>query len=225
MDGSRRIIEDPPRLTHFDEPRRLEIVGKVYERYAETLQDDRRHCLARFTFVDVARQVVGVGSVGMRVHLLLLDGGGGDDPLFLQVKQAGPSVYETHFRTSEYPNHGARVVNGKRLVQSATDIFVGWTSFDGMDFYVRQFRDMKVIPDAGLIAPVLGEFATACGAVLARSHARTGDPVAIGAYIGKGRRFDEAMSAFANGYADQTERDHAQLVRAIADGIVPAEEE
>src|SRR5262249_61144303 len=94
-----------------------------------------------------------------------------------------------------------------------------------MDFYVRQFRDMKVIPDAGLIAPVLGEFATACGAVLARSHARTGDPVAIGAYIGKGRRFDEAMRAFANGYADQTERDHAQLVRAIADGIVPAEEE
>jgi uncharacterized protein (DUF2252 family) len=225
VDGQRRIIEEPPRLTHFDDPRRLEVVRKVYARYTDTLQDDRRHCLARFTYVDVARQVVGVGSVGMRVHLLLLDGGGGDDPLFLQVKQAGPSVYETHFRASEYPNHGARVVNGKRLIQSATDIFVGWTTFDGMDFYVRQFRDMKVVPDATRIAPVLGEFATACGAVLARSHARTGDPVAIASYIGKGGRFDEAMGVFAPAYADQTERDHAQLAAAIADGSVPAQSE
>ena len=224
VDGGVRIIEEPPRLTHFDDPTRLEIVRKVYERYTETLQDDRRHCLARFTYVDAARQVVGVGSVGMRVHLLLLEGGGGDDPLFLQVKQAGPSVYETHFRASEYPNHGARVVNGKRLIQSATDIFVGWTSMDGMDFFVRQFRDMKVVPDAALIAPVLREFATACGAVLARAHARTGDPVAIASYIGKGRRFDDALGDFAHGYADQTERDHAQLVGAIADGTVPAED-
>ena len=223
VDGRRRIIEEPPRLTHLDHPRRIEAVRKVYERYTDTLQDDRRLCLARFTYVDVARQVVGVGSVGMRVHLLLLDGGGGDDPLFLQIKQAGPSVYETHFRASEYPNHGARVVNGKRLIQSATDIFVGWTSFEGMDFYVRQFRDMKVVPDATRIAPVLGEFATACGAVLARAHARTGDPVAIASYIGKGKRFDDSIGRFARGYADQTERDHAQLVSAIADGAVPAE--
>ena len=223
VDGRRRIIEEPPRLTHVDDPRRIEAVRRVYERYTDTLQDDRRHCLARFTYVDVARQVVGVGSVGMRVHLLLLDGGRGDDPLFLQIKQAGPSVYETHFRASEYPNHGARVVNGKRLIQSATDIFVGWTSLDGIDFYVRQFRDMKVIPDATRIAPVLGEFATACGAVLARAHARTGDPVAIASYIGKGKRFDESIGRFARGYADQTERDHAQLVSAIADGAVPAE--
>src|SRR5262249_30880271 len=179
VDGRRRIIEEPPRLTHFDDPRRLEVVRKVYEKYTDTLQDDRRHCLARFTYVDTARQVVGVGSVGMLVHLVLLDGGGGDDPLFLQVKQAGRSVYETHFRVSEYLNHGARVVNGKRLIQSATDIFVGWTSFDGKDFYVRQFRDMKVVPDAARIAPVLGEFATACGAVLARAHARTGSSRSI----------------------------------------------
>ena len=224
VDGGVRIVEEPPRLTHFDDPTRLETVRKVYDRYTETLQDDRRHCLARFTYVDAARQVVGVGSVGMRVHLLLLDGGGGDDPLFLQVKQAGRSAYETHFRASEYPNHGARVVNGKRLIQSATDIFVGWTSMEGMDFYVRQFRDMKVVPDATRIAPVLGEFATACGAVLARAHARTGDPVAIASYIGKGRRFDDTMVGFARKYADQTERDHAQLVAAIADGTVPAEE-
>ena len=224
VDDGVRIIEEPPRLTHFDDPARLETVRKVYETYTETLQDDRRHCLARFTYVDAARQVVGVGSVGMRVHLVLLDGGGGDDPLFLQVKQAGPSVYETHYRASDYPNHGARVVNGKRLIQSATDIFVGWTSMDGMDFYVRQFRDMKVVPDAALIAPVLGEFATACGAVLARAHARTGDPVAIASYIGKGRRFDDVMAGFARAYADQTERDHAELVTAIADGTVPAED-
>jgi Uncharacterized protein conserved in bacteria (DUF2252) len=100
---------------------------------------------------------------------------------------------------------------------------VGWTSFDGMDFYVRQFRDMKVVPDVTRIAPVLGEFATACGEVLARAHARTGDPVAIASYIGKGKRFDEAIGGFARAYADQTERDHAQLVTAIADGAVPAE--
>ena len=221
--GRRRIIEEPPRLTHFDDPRRLEIVREVYERYAETLQDDRRHLLENFTFVDTARQVVGVGSVGMRVHLLLLDGPGEDEPLFLQVKQAGPSVYEAHLGPSRYDNHGARVVNGKRLIQSATDILVGWTSFDEMDFYVRQFRDMKVIPDAERIAPVLEEFATACGEVLARAHARTGDPVAIASYIGKGKRFDEAIAGFARAYADQTEHDHAQLVAAIADGVVPAE--
>jgi uncharacterized protein (DUF2252 family) len=223
VDGRRRIMEQPTRLTHFDDPRRLDIVRKVYDRYAETLQDDRRHCLANFAYVDTARQVVGVGSVGLRVHLLLLDGGDDDDPLFLQVKQAVPSVYEAHLGPSGYANHGARVVNGKRLIQSATDIFVGWTSFDDMDFYVRQFRDMKVVPDAERIAPVLGEFATACGEVLARAHARTGDPVAIASYIGKGKRFDDAITEFARRYADQTERDHAQLVTAIADGSVPAE--
>jgi uncharacterized protein (DUF2252 family) len=221
--GRRRINEEPPRLTHFDDPRRLEIVREVYDRYAESLQDDRRHCLAGFTYVDNARQVVGVGSVGLLVHLLLLDGGGGDDPLFLQVKQAVPSVYEAHLGASRYDNHGARVVNGKRLIQSATDIFVGWTSFEGMDFYVRQFRDMKVIPDATRIAPVLGELATACGEVLARAHARTGDPVAIASYIGKGKRFDDAIGVFARAYADQTERDHDQLVTAIANGSVPAD--
>ena len=223
VDGQRRIAENPPKLTHFDDPRRLEIVHKVFEAYAETLQDDREHCLANFSYVDTARQVVGVGSVGMRVHLLLLEGRGGGDPLFLQVKQAGPSVYEQHLQPSAYANHGARVVNGKRLIQSATDIFVGWTSFEGLDFYVRQFRDMKIIPDSERVAPGLVEFATACGEVLARAHARTGDPVAIAAYIGKGRRFDESLTAFARTYADQTELDHAELVRAIASGAIPAD--
>jgi uncharacterized protein (DUF2252 family) len=223
VDGRRRLIEDPPKLTHFDDPRRLEIVHEVFHKYSATLQDDRRHCLTNFAYVDTCRQVVGVGSVGMRVHLLLLEGRGGGDPLFLQVKQAGPSVYEAHLRRSRYRNHGARVVNGKRLIQSATDIFVGWTSFEGMDFYVRQLRDMKVIPDSERIAPGLVKFATACGLVLAKAHARTGDPAAIAGYIGKGARFDEAIGAFARHYADQNERDHAQLVDAIRRGVISAE--
>ncbi|MGZ4690673.1 MAG: DUF2252 domain-containing protein [Acidimicrobiia bacterium] len=223
VDGQRRLIEDPPKLTHFDDPRRLEIVHEVFRKYTSTLQDDRRHCLANFAYVDTARQVVGVGSVGMRVHLLLLEGRGGGDPLFLQVKQAGPSVYESHLRKSRFRNHGARVVNGKRVIQSATDIFVGWTSFEGMDFYVRQFRDMKVIPDSERIAPGLVTFSTACGKVLARSHARTGDPAEIAAYIGKGAKFDEAIGTFARRYADQNERDHAQLRDAIKRGVLSAE--
>jgi uncharacterized protein (DUF2252 family) len=223
VDGRRTIVEDPPRITHLDDPRRLDAVQRVFERYAATLQDDRRQCLRAFSYVDTARQVVGVGSVGLRVHLLLLDGPGGDDPLFLQVKQAVPSVYERHLRRSRHRNHGSRVVHGKRLIQSATDMFVGWTSFEDVDFYVRQFRDIKIVPDGDRIGPVLAEFAGACGTVLARSHARTGDPVAIAAYIGRSARFDEAIGAFARAYADRTERDHEQLARAVADGAVDAE--
>jgi Uncharacterized protein conserved in bacteria (DUF2252) len=156
----------------------------------------------------------------MLVYLVLLEGRGGNDPLFLQVKQAGPSVYEAYLRKSRYRNHGARVVNGKRLIQSATDMFVGWTTLDGMDFYVRQFRDVKIIPDSERVAPGLVEFATACGEVLARAHARTGDPVAITSYIGRGAAFDDAMGEFARRYADQNERDHDQLVAAIKSGSV-----
>jgi hypothetical protein len=170
--------------------------------------------------VDVVRQVVGVGSVGMRVYLVLLEGRTGADPLFLQVKQAGPAVYEEHVRPSRHDNHGARVINGKRLIQSATDMFVGWGSLHGRDYYVRQFRDMKIIPSTELIAPRLAEFATACGETLARAHARSGDPVAIDRYIGKGPKFAAELGRFARQYADQNERDHAQLVRAIADGVV-----
>ncbi|HYY18027.1 MAG TPA: DUF2252 family protein, partial [Streptosporangiaceae bacterium] len=166
------------------------------------------------------RQVVGVGSVGMRVYLVLLEGRNGADPLFLQAKQAAASVYEAHAEPSGLGHHGARVANGKRLVQSATDIFVAWGSLHGRDYYVRQFRDMKIIPTTDLIAPRLVEFATACGATLAKAHARTGDPVAIDAYIGKGRAFAAAIERFAGLYADQNERDHAQLVSAIAAGTV-----
>jgi hypothetical protein len=215
--GHLRITEDPPIRQHRGDG----LAEELFAAYHDSLPDDRRHLLDRFALVDTVRQVVGVGSVGMRVHLVLLEGRDGTDPLFLQIKQAGSSVYEPCCGPSGYDNHGRRVVEGKRLVQSATDIFVGWTAGRGHDYYVRQFRDMKIIADGELISPRLGEFATACGKVLARSHARTGDPVAIAAYIGKGRAFDEAMGEFAHAYADQTERDHRQLVDAIASGLLP----
>jgi hypothetical protein len=155
---------------------------------------------------------------------VLLEGRDGADPLFLQIKQAGPSVYEEHLGPSCFETAGERVAVGKRLIQSATDIFVGWTiAADGTAYYVRQFRDMKVIPDGAVVAPRLAEFGEACGAVLARAHARTGDATAIAAYIGKGRRFDDALLEFAIGYADQTEADHRRLVDAVEHGEIAAQ--
>lgn len=217
--GRLRITEDPPVRVHLqlDE---LALEDAVFAAYRSSLPEYRRHLLDRFSFVDAVRQVVGVGSVGMRVFLVLLTGRDGADPLFLQIKQSGPSVYEAHYGESRHANHGERVVVGKRLIQSATDIFAGFTSVEGNDFYVRQFRDMKVIPRGELIAPRLTEFATACGRVLARAHARTGDAIAIAAYIGKGRRFDEALGEFAASYASQTARDHRQLSDAVASGVI-----
>jgi uncharacterized protein (DUF2252 family) len=214
-----QITEDPPLRVRLSGDE-LALEDAVFTAYRNSLPEYRRHLLDRFSFVDAARQVVGVGSVGMRVFLVLLTGRDGTDPLFLQIKQAGPSVYEAHCGDSRHANHGERVVVGKRLIQSATDIFVGFTSVGGDDFYVRQFRDMKVIPSADLVAPRLAEFATASGRVLARAHARTGDPIAIDAYIGKGRRFDEALGEFAARYAQQTARDHQQLADAVATGAV-----
>ena len=212
-----RIRENPPVLTHVDDPRRFEIVHEVFDRYRDSLQDDRKVCLDRFTYTDAARQVVGVGSVGMLVHLVLLTGPR-DEPLFLQVKQAGPSVYEKHLGRSQYANHAARVINGKRLIQSATDMFAGWTSYQRAHFYVRQFRDMKVIPDTHLIKDVLASFARACGEALAKAHARSGDPEAIDAYLGRNDTFTEAMQRFARTYADRNEADHADLGAAVAGG-------
>jgi len=218
--GRPRITEDPPLRVTISDDEQADLVNELLGGYRLTLQEDRRTLFDRFTEVDVVRQVVGVGSVGMRVYLVLLEGRSGADPLFLQVKQAGPSVYEAYTQPSRHDHHGARVISGKRLVQSATDIFVGWGSLHGNDYYVRQFRDMKIIPSTDLIAPRLAEFATACGGTLARAHARTGDPVAIDGYIGKGHAFTDAIVRFAREYADQNERDHAQLVRAIAAGTV-----
>ncbi len=222
-DGRPRITVDPPIRVTVSDAEQAELVGQLLAGYRLTLQEDRRILFDRFTEADVVRQVVGVGSVGMRVYLVLLEGRSGTDPLFLQVKQAGPSVYEAYAGPSRHDTHGARVISGKRLVQSATDIFVGWGSMNGRDYYVRQFRDMKIIPTTALIAPRLTEFATACGETLARSHARTGDPVAIAGYIGKGSKFTAAISRYAELYADQNERDHAQLVRAIDSGEIESQ--
>jgi uncharacterized protein (DUF2252 family) len=220
--GRPRITEEPPLRVALSDDEQAFLVDHLLAEYRLTLQEDRRSLFDRFTLVDVVRQVVGVGSVGMRVYLLLLEGRSGADPLFLQAKQAGPSVYEATGRPGSHLHHGARVVSGKRLAQSATDIFVGWGSLQGRDYYLRQFRDMKIIPTTELIAPRLVEFATACGETLARAHARTGDPVAIDAYIGKGPNFATAIGRFARLYADQNERDHAQFITAIADGAVPS---
>jgi Uncharacterized protein conserved in bacteria (DUF2252) len=216
--GRPRISEEPPLRVTISDEEQADIVDRLLAEYRLTLQEDRRALFDRFTEVDIVRQVVGVGSVGMRVYLVLLEGRTGADPLFLQAKQAGPSVYEAPGRRG---HHGARVINGKRLVQSATDIFAGWGSLHGRDYYVRQFRDMKIIPTTELIAPRLTEFATACGETLAKAHARTGDPVAIDGYIGKGPAFAAAIGRFARAYADQNDRDHAELVKAIDAGTVP----
>lgn len=218
VDGHLRIIDNPPTRTRLeqlaDDPAPVQVVTEAMQSYRDSIPYERRYLLDRFTFADVVRQVVGVGSVGMQVYLVLLEGRHGD-PLFLQFKQAGPSVYERYLGLSPYSNHGQRVIKGKRLIQAASDIFLGWTSGAGADFYVRQFRDMKVVPDAALIGPLLVQFAEMCGAVLARAHSRTGDALAIDAYIGKGRRFDRAMMRFASSYADQTSVDHAQLRAAV----------
>ncbi|HEX4256889.1 MAG TPA: DUF2252 domain-containing protein, partial [Streptosporangiaceae bacterium] len=218
--GRPRITEDPPIRVTLGDKEQADVADHLLAGYRLTLQEDRRALFDRFTVTDMVRQVVGVGSVGMRVYLVLLEGRSGADPLFLQFKQAGPSVYEAHTRPSQHQHHGARVIDGKRLIQSATDIFVGWGSLHGRDYYVRQFRDMKIIPTTELIAPRLTAFATACGEALARAHARTGDPVAISGYIGKGPGFTTAMARFAQLYADQNERDHAQLARAMAAGTI-----
>jgi uncharacterized protein (DUF2252 family) len=218
--GRPRITEEPPIRVTVSDDEQAYLVDQLLAGYRLTLQEDRRSLFDRFTVADVVRQVVGVGSVGMQVYLVLLEGRTGADPLFLQVKQAGPSVYEAHTQPSRHPGHGERVINGKRLIQSATDIFAGWGSLRGKDYYVRQFRDMKIIPKTDLIAPRLAEFATACGATLARAHARTGDPMAIDAYIGNRSKFAAAIGRFARLYADQNERDHARLVSAIAAGAV-----
>jgi uncharacterized protein (DUF2252 family) len=218
--GRPRITEEPPLRVTIGDDEQDDLVDHLLAEYRLTLQEDRRALFDRFTEVDIVRQVVGVGSVGMRVYLVLFEGRTGADPLFFQVKQAGPSVYEAHTRASAHDHHGARVIAGKRLVQSATDLFVGWGSLHGHDYYVRQFRDMKIIPTTELIAPVLTEFAAACGGTLARAHARTGDPAAINAYIGSNDTFATALGTFARRYAEQNATDHAQLVAAIASGKV-----
>jgi uncharacterized protein (DUF2252 family) len=221
VDGRRVIDDDPPLLVRIPEgdERRAQI-RDILEGYKRTLQDDRRHLLDRYHFVDVARKVVGVGSVGTRAFVVLLEGRGEDDPLFLQVKEAGPSVLEGHAPPSVYTHHGHRVVAGQRLMQAASDIFLGWfRGGEGRDFYSRQLRDMKGSAKVeSMSSEELVLYARLCGWALARAHARSGDRVSIAAYLGKSERFDVAIADFAKEYADQTERDHAALCAAVKSG-------
>ena len=225
VEGRRIIADDPPLLVRVVEERLREQIHDILQMYGSTLQDDRRHLLDRYRFVDVARKVVGVGSVGTRDYVVLLEGRDDDDPLFLQVKEAQVSVLESYLPKSAYGNHGQRVVAGQRLMQAASDIFLGWLRGPGgRDYYWRQLRDMKGSAKVELMSPdELAEYAGLCGWALSRAHARSGDRVQISAYLGKSERFDGAIANFAEAYADQIERDHAALSAAVKSGKVRGE--
>jgi uncharacterized protein (DUF2252 family) len=236
VDGEARFRSEPPLITPVEEiigtDRHAELdayVRKVLSGYGRTLSSDRRRLLGRFRYVDAARKVVGVGSVGTRAWILLLLGRDGADPLILQFKEAQASVLEPFLGRSEYDHHGRRVVEGQRLTQAASDILLGWVrtpDFDGVprDFYVRQLWDSKGSALVELMEPNIMElYAQLCGRALAKAHARSGDPVAIAAYLGKSTRLDRALSEFAETYADQNERDHRALAEAVASGRVEAE--
>ncbi|QGV77253.1 DUF2252 domain-containing protein [Streptomyces ficellus] len=230
-----RIAPDPPLITPLrslvtdpteDDRRQL---GALLGTYARTLSSERRHLLRQYHLVDMARKVVGVGSVGTRCWILLLLGRDDDDPLLLQAKEAQESVLAAHTGAGRWDNQGHRVVAGQRLIQTTSDIFLGWTHVVGLDgqgrdFYVRQLRDWKGIARPETMDPeLLGLFAELCGASLARAHARSGDPVAIAAYLGGSDRFDRALVAFAQAYADQNERDFEALGAAARSGRIRAE--
>lgn len=221
--GRARIRDDPPLIVHYSERTALEASRSFYERYLTTLSDDRRMLLDRYHVVDVARKVVGVGSVGLECAILLLLADSDlEDPLFLQIKQATESSLEAVLAPSPYPNHAERVVMGQRMIQEASDAFLGWGRLRSRDFYVRQLRDMKFSYDISSLGPgELAGQAELCGTALARAHARTGDPVRISGYLGKGKTFDEAITRFAEAYAGQTERDYQALLEAIRKGRVP----
>ena len=222
--GQRRIVDHPPLIYH---PPQFSAFSKrvheIFERYRRTLPEERRVILDRYHVRDVARKVVGVGSVGMRCAVALLMAGK-RDPLFLQFKEARESVLAPYAGQSRYENQGERVVTGQRMLQAASDVFLGWTRDDeGRDYYFRQLRDMRMKVDlTKMPRQDWLEYIDLCGRALARAHARTGDPARIAGYLGKSDAFDEAIEKFAVAYADQTERDHVALVKAIRAGKLPA---
>jgi hypothetical protein len=237
VDGELRFASDPPLLVPARElysgtehEHLFGTISDLMDTYRRSLNNDRRHLLSQYRFVDLARKVVGVGSVGTRSWVALLAGRDDDDPLFLQVKEAEASVLEPFLSRSEFGNHGERVVQGQRLMQTASDIFLGWerveAGIDGRshDYYMRQLWDWKASADIeSMDARTLEIYGQMCGWVLARSHARSGDPIAIGSYLGSGKTFDEAMVRFSRTYADQNERDHQHLLDEIAAGRLEAE--
>lgn len=226
VDGRRQIIDAPPLIRRVDLDGEGEFVRQTLEDYARSMQPDRHTLLSRYRFVDAAQKVVGVGSVGTLCLIVLMEGRADDDPLFLQLKQATASVLERHLRKSRWRNHGQRVVDGQRLTQAASDIFLGWTRGRGSEhrhFYWRQLRDVKGSADLETIQPAgLVLYGEACGAALARAHARSGDAAMITGYIGTGGSFANAIADFAERYADQTERDHAALAAAVKEGRLEA---
>ena len=233
-----RIIADPPLLVPIEDllPAKEGRAGSrrsctdLIARYRRTLQTDRRFLLEQFEVCDMARKVVGVGSVGTRCWIMLMLGRDDSDPLFLQVKEAEASVLSRFAGASEYTNQGQRVVAGQRLMQATSDIFLGWqrtgAGLDGRprDFYVRQLRDWKFSADIEIMVPRgLRLYGGLCGWTLARAHARSGDRIAIAAYLGGSDVFDQAIAQFAAAYADQNERDYKALVDAVASGRITAE--
>jgi uncharacterized protein (DUF2252 family) len=236
VDGRHRIISDPPVViperelaaTYGMQPEEARaLLSRVFRAYRQSLPDERRRLLERFEFVDFARKVVGVGSVGTRAWIALLQGRDGEDPLFLQIKEATSSVLEDHLPKSRYRQPGERVVQGQRMMQAASDIFLGWTKGVEADrfYYWRQLRDMKGSAIIENMDPeALNYYAGVCAWTLARAHARSGDAIAIAGYLGKGERFDRAMADFAVRYADQNERDYEAFVGAVRSGRLEATE-
>ena len=235
VEGRRQIISDPPMIVPIEEifadvqaDAIYELLRTVLGKYGRTLQSDRRHLLEQFTMVQVARKVVGVGSVGTRAWIVLMDAGDGDEPLFLQAKEAQPSVLAQYAGRSRYANQGERVVAGQHLMQAQSDIFLGWTRVaapDGVDrdFYVRQLKDWKFsLPIEQMLPEGMTVYAGLCGWTLARAHARSGDRIALAAYLGGSDKFDQAIADFAETYADQNELDYAALQGAVKDGRAEA---
>jgi uncharacterized protein (DUF2252 family) len=239
VDGRLRIVADPPLVVPLsdlvagtaDQARLETDLRRLIGAYRRTLETDRRYLLEQFEFADMARKVVGVGSVGTRCWIVLMLGRDASDPLFLQVKEAERSVLEDFAGDSEYANHGQRVVAGQRLMQASSDIFLGWhrneADLDGRphDYYVRQLRDEKFSADIETMTPNgMRAYGELCGWTLARAHARSGDRIAIAAYLGQSAVFDQATAEFAAAYADQNERDYQALTAAVASGRVASEQ-
>jgi uncharacterized protein (DUF2252 family) len=236
VDGEPRIISAPPLIVPIDEllsaaeARRFnEAMQSLTEAYAATLQGDRRRLIEKYRYVHLARKVVGVGSVGTRCWVVLFMGRDQDDPLLLQCKEAPPSALERFAGKTEFENNGQRVVEGQRLMQAASDMFLGWLHNEGgidgvpRDFYMRQLWDWKSSADVATMTPEsFPIYAQMCGWTLARAHARSGDAIAIGAYMGNGEEFDKALADFAERYAEQNERDHQALLDAVKSGRVQA---
>jgi uncharacterized protein (DUF2252 family) len=231
--GQRRIISDPPLIEPIEEvfsgaqaSALYKLLGETLGKYRRTLQSDRKHLLEEFTLVQVARKVVGVGSVGTRCWIALMDAGDGTEPLFLQPKEAEASALAPYCGRSHYASHGERVVAGQLLMQAESDIFLGWTHVTGPDgvdhdYYVRQLKDWKFsFPIEQMLPAGMAAYAQMCGWSLARAHARSGDRIALAAYLGGSGKFDQAIADFAEKYADQNDLDYAALQAAVKDGRV-----